>query len=99
MSYEISIDGTFHTTPDGDVVPAYEGVNSPDRTPQVGVEHYRDTVMGSGHEANLTASVPSSGDTFHVNAPQRPRRAHRSSTREIGCAGLAQVRRTLNGEN
>lgn len=97
MNYEISQDGAFDTTPEGDVVPAYEGVNSPYRTPQVGVAHYRDSVMGSGPETNRTPS-PSS-DTIIENVPQRPRGAMRSSTREIGCAGLAEARRILNREN
>lgn len=90
----VSIDGSFIETPDGDVVPAYEGdVNGPKKTPRDGVPHYRADVLGVQQESETPGSVvlEASGVEMPENLKKMAARGREySKRREV----VEQTRRT-----
>lgn len=93
MKYEISQDGAFETTPEGDVVSAYEGVNDPLPTPRGDMPHYREDIAGT-----LPETPQPLIDHSRLQPPTN-RRTPSLETRQRGIQGIDEARRILNGKN
>lgn len=92
MNNEISRDGAFYTTPEGDVEPAHEGVNAPLPTPRGGMPHYRADIAGLPVDLRNDEKEPQVEAQGEPTVPEWKLDEH---TREVGRMGVVGAKEAL----